>query len=57
LTITGRKFFKPYASAACRRDKKILAKTVLAMLEKVNFEKTVLLKERDDTVDLSAVSS
>ncbi|KAK8808870.1 hypothetical protein WA588_004511, partial [Blastocystis sp. NMH] len=41
LTITGRKFFKPYASAACRRDKKILAKTVLAMLEKVNFEKTI----------------
>ena len=42
LTITGRKFFKPYASAACRRDKRILAKAVLALLETVDFERTVM---------------
>ena len=42
LSITCRKFFKQKAIAACRRDKRILAKPILGMMSEVNFFNTVM---------------
>ena len=42
LSLTCRKYYKPYASLACKRDKRILEKRVEPLRSDVPFEKTVL---------------
>ena len=41
LSLTSHKYFKPYAFAACQRDKRILQKKVEPLRSDVCFEHTV----------------